>query len=288
LHIAEGEIHPPRLPIIPGHQVVGVVEQLGAGVTGLHIGQRVGVPWLAWTCGHCSACQRGEENLCEQALFTGFSCDGGFAEKMLAQAQFCLPLPDEIEDLQAAPLLCAGIIGYRSLKKAGLQPGEALGLVGFGASAHLALQVAVSWGCKVYVFTRSENHRRHALDLGAVWVGESGEQPPQVLDRAVLFAPLGNLVPPTLKVLRPGGTLAINAIYLSTIPAMDYDLIYRERQLVSVTNATRQDGIEFLHLAAQKQLRATIQTYSLEEANQALQDMKFSRFNGEAVLKISR
>jgi alcohol dehydrogenase, propanol-preferring len=286
LHILEGEIHPPELPVTPGHQVVGVVEQITENSNNLKIGDRVGVPWLAQACGHCSACLRGEENLCEQARFTGFDMDGGFAEYLVADSRFCLPIPDGMDSLQAAPLLCAGIIGFRSLMKAGVKPGESVGLVGFGASAHLALQVAQSWGCSVYVFTRSEKHRLHALELGAVWAGASDERPPQALDRAVLFAPVGDLVPETLKVLRPGGTLAINAIYLSQIPPMDYALLYQERTLVSVTNATRQDGINFLNLAAKQKLHSTIEVYNLESANQALDDLKHSRFNGEAVLKI--
>jgi propanol-preferring alcohol dehydrogenase len=286
LHIVEGEIHPPKLPVTPGHQAVGEIVQIAENSNNLEIGDRVGVPWLAQACGHCSACLRGEENLCEQARFTGFDIDGGFAEYLVADSRFCLPIPDGMDCLQAAPLLCAGVIGYRSLLKAGVKPGESVGLVGFGASAHLALQVAQSWGCSVYVFTRSEKHRLHALELGAVWAGASGERPPQVLDRAVLFAPVGDLVPETLKVLRPGGTLAINAIYLSQIPPMDYALLYQERTLVSITNATRQDGIDFLNLAAKQKFHSTVKVYNLENANQALEDLKHSRFNGEAVLKI--
>jgi propanol-preferring alcohol dehydrogenase len=205
---------------------------------------------------------------------------------MLAAADFVLPIPDSIPDIQAAPLLCAGIIGYRSLHKADLQPGERLGLVGFGASAHLAIQVARYWDCEVYVFTRSREHRRHALELGAAWVGESDDQPPQPLDRAVIFAPAGGLVPTILDRLRPGGTLAINAIHMSPIPEMPYRLIYGERTLRSVANATYQDGVEFLELAAEIPLQATVSTYALEDATRALDDLKHSRINGEAVLMV--
>ena len=286
LHTLEGDIHPPRLPITPGHQVVGVIEGLGPGVQGIEIGQRVGVPWLYDADGECEFCLRGEENLCPNARFTGFHLDGGYAETMLAAADFVLPIPDGIPDIQAAPLLCAGIIGYRSLHKADLQPGERLGLVGFGASAHLAIQVARYWDCEVYVFTRAREHRRHALELGAAWVGESNDQPPQPLDRAVIFAPAGGLVPTILERLRPGGTLAINAIHMSPIPKMPYMLIYGERTLRSVANATYQDGVEFLELAAEIPLQATVSTYALEDAARALDDLKHSRINGEAVLMV--
>jgi propanol-preferring alcohol dehydrogenase len=287
LHTVEGEIHPPNLPITPGHQIVGVIDQIGEEATEkFKLGDRVGVPWLHHACGVCPACQRGEENLCEQARFTGFHVDGGFAEFMLAETGYALPIPEEIPDEQAAPLLCAGIIGYRSLKKADLAPGERVGLFGFGASAHLAIQVARHRGCEVYVFTRSENHRRHAEELGAAWVGGAEDQPPKPLDRAVIFAPAGWIVPLALEKLRPGGTVAINAIHMSDIPQMPYALIYGERTLRSVANATYQDGLEFLKLAADIPVRATVQMYKLEEANQALLDMKHSRINGEGVLVV--
>ena len=288
LHIAEGEIHPPRLPLTPGHQAVGVITALGVGAAqaGLRVGQRVGVPWLFWTDRSCEDCRRGNENLCPQARFTGFDEDGGYAGAMLAEAGFVLPIPEGISDIQAAPLLCAGIIGYRSLRQAELQPGEHLGLVGFGASAHLAIQVARHWGCRVSVFTRSPAHRQHALDLGASWVGEVGQTPPLPLDRAVIFAPSGDLVPPVLEKLRPGGVLAINAVYMSDLPAFPYRLIYGERTLRSVANATVQDGVEFLRLADEIGIEATVQIYDLSDANRALQDLKNSRINGEAVLQV--
>jgi propanol-preferring alcohol dehydrogenase len=287
LHTLEGDIHPPSLPLTPGHQVIGVVEKLGPGVERPSIGERVGVPWLHSTDRACAYCLRSEENLCPNARFTGFHIDGGFAEYMLAQADFVLPLPPEIDAEQAAPLLCAGIVGYRSLKKSDLKPGERLGLAGFGASAHLSLQVARYWDCPVYVFTRSAQHRQHAMELGAEWAGSVEQTPPHILDRIILFAPDGGLVPPLLERIRPGGTLAINAIHTSPIPEMPYLLIYGERTLRSVANATRQDGIEFLKLAAKIPIHATTRLYPLDQVNQALADLKFSRLNGEAVLKIS-
>jgi propanol-preferring alcohol dehydrogenase len=264
-----------------------VVEALGAGVQERQLGQRVGLPWLYSACGKCEFCQRGQENLCPNAKFTGFHVDGGYAEYLLAEADYVLPLPDGIPDEQAAPLLCAGIVGYRSLKQAEIQPGEHVGLVGFGASAHLCLQVLNHWGCRVSVFTRSEEHRQHARDLGADWVGEAGQSPERALDRAVIFAPSGNLVPLMLEKLRPGGTLAVNAIYMSDIPSFSYRTIYEERTLRSVANATYQDGLEFLDLAAEIGIQSTVKLYPMAEANQALDDMKHSRFNGEAVLTLN-
>ena len=284
LHTIEGDIHPPQLPITPGHQVAGLLDALGQGVENHQLGERVGVPWLYSACGSCDFCRRGQENLCSQARFTGFHQDGGYAEYMLANARYVLPLPSEIDDEQAAPLLCAGIIGYRSLRQADLSPGERLGLVGFGASAHLAIQVARHWGCPVDVFTRSAEHRQHALELGAAWAGGIEEDSPASLDRAVIFAPSGKLVPLVLEKLRPGGTLAINAIYMSPIPEMPYRLVYGERTLRSVANATYRDGLEFLQLAAEIPVRSTIQRYPLQQANQALLDLKHSRINGEAIL----
>lgn len=288
LHIAEGDIIPPELPITPGHQVVGLIDALGPGVTNLHIGARVGVPWFYNACGTCEYCLRGEENLCGQARFTGFHVPGGFAEFMLAEAKYALPIPVGISDEEAAPLLCAGIIGYRSLHKAEVHPGERVGLFGFGASAHLTIQVARYWDCPVYVFTRSPHHREHALSLGAAWAGGAEDQPPTSLDRAIIFAPVGEIVHHALGKLRPGGTLAINAIHMSPIPEMPYDLIYGERTLRSVANATFQDGIDFLTLASEIPIQPDVTVYELEQANQALLDIKGSCINGEAVLLISR
>ena len=288
LHIAEGELPAPQLPLTPGHQVVAEIESVGEEVAGFSVGQRVGVPWMHTTCGQCEFCRRGEENLCEQARFTGLHVDGGFAEFMLAAPQFVLPLPPEISDLQASPLLCAGIIGYRALRKADLQPGERLGLFGFGASAHLAIQLARHWDCEVYVFTRSPQHRRHAESLGAIWTGSADEKPPQWLDRAVSFTPSGELVPLVLEKLRRGGTLVINAVHSSPIPEMRYELLYGERTLRSVSNATRQDGVEFLQLAAEIPLTASVTEYPLEDANEALLDVKNASLNGQAVLRVAQ
>lgn len=287
LHTVEGDITPPRLPIIPGHQVVGIVDRMGEDVNAsLAIGDRVGVPWLYAACGVCEYCQGGRENLCQEARFTGFHVDGGYAHYMIAEADYVLKIPDEVDDVKAAPLLCAGIIGYRSLRLADLHPGERLGLVGFGASAHLAIQVARYWNCEVYVFTRSTEHRQLARELGAAWVGGAEDNPPNLLDRAVLFAPAGYLVSIMLEKLKPAGTLAINAIHMSNIPEMPYRLIYGERTLRSVANATYQDGVEFMRLAVKIPIDATTTTYDLQAANQALKDLKNSQINGEAVLVI--
>jgi propanol-preferring alcohol dehydrogenase len=296
LHTVEGEIHPPALPIIPGHQVVGVVDKIGAsagpagqerGAPALKVGQRVGVPWLHSACGECEFCRRGEENLCPKARFTGFHVDGGYAQYMLAEARYVLPLPDSLSDEQAAPLLCAGIVGYRALRKADIQPGEHVGLFGFGGSAHICIQVLRYWGCPVSVFTRELSHQDHARALGAAWAGTAGQHPERPLDRAVIFAPAGGLAVRALDLTRPGGTVAINAIHMSDIPRFSYESIYGERTLRSVANATYRDGEEFLALAVEVGIRPTVNLYPLAEANQALQDLKASRFNGEAVLRIA-
>jgi propanol-preferring alcohol dehydrogenase len=284
LHTVEGEIIPPRYPITPGHQVVGQISERGNHVSGWEVGERVGIPWLYRACGTCAFCKRGEENLCPEAEFTGFHQDGGYADYLVVDADYCLQIPDAISDVLAAPLLCAGIIGYRSLRKADVNPGERLGLVGFGASAHLAIQVAKFWNCEVYVFTRSSGHRELARELGAAWVGGIEDHASEALDRAILFAPIGDLVPQILRKLRPGGTLAINAIHLSPIPELPYSLIYGERTLRSVANATYQDGVEFLALAAEIPITATTQMYPLKDANEALLDLKESRIDGAGVL----
>lgn len=286
LHIVEGDIEPSRMPVIPGHQVVGEIDARGEAVGKFNIGDRVGVPWFYDACGECAFCQRGQENLCRQARFTGFSVDGGFAEYMIAEARYTLPLPADITDRQAAPLLCAGIIGYRSLHQAEFSRGQRLGLIGFGASAHLTIQVALDQDAEVYVFTRSEEHREHARSLGAAWVGGIEDDAPAAMDSAIIFAPAGRLVPQVLEKLRPGGTLAINAIHMSPIPEMPYRLIYGERTMRSVANATYRDGIEFLRRAAEIPVRATTTLYDLQDANQALLDIKNSAINGEAVLDL--
>jgi propanol-preferring alcohol dehydrogenase len=282
--MVEGEIIAPAYPIVPGHQIVGMVDAVGEAVADWAVGDRAGVAWLHSACGACDFCRRGEENLCPRARFTGFHVDGGYAEAVLAEAAYTYRIPAGLSDEEAAPLLCAGIIGYRSLRKADVSPGETVGLVGFGASAHLALQVARAWGCTVYVFSRGERHRQLALELGATWAGTVDQPPPAPLDRAVLFAPAGDLVPATLQLLRPGGTLAINAIHMTQIPSMPYATIYGERTLRSVANATRRDGREFLALAAQVGLRPTVARYALDNANRALLDLKQGRIQGAAVL----
>jgi propanol-preferring alcohol dehydrogenase len=285
LHLAEGELPPRHLPLTLGHQVIGLVEQAGPAA-GFRSGDRVGVPWLQWACGECAFCRRGQENLCGRACFTGWDTDGGYAEFVAVDARFAVPIPPAFTDEQAAPLLCAGIIGYRSLRQAELQPGEHLGLFGFGASAHLALQVARHWGCDVSVFTRGAQHRALAEALGAGWVGTPGQAPPRPLDRAVIFAPAGDLVPLALGHLRPGGTLAINAIHMSPIPSFAYNLLYGERTLRSVANATRQDAAEFLPLAADAQLKVEVELFPLADANRALLALKRRELRGAAVLTI--
>jgi propanol-preferring alcohol dehydrogenase len=287
LHMVEGDLDLPKLPIIPGHQIVGVVETVGAGSGRFQIGDRVGVAWLNWTCGQCLYCQNGQENLCPQVRFTGLHTDGGYAQYTIVDENFAYPLPDNFSDSQAAPLLCAGIIGYRSLRLSGIEPGAKLGLYGFGASAHLTIQVARHWDCEVYVFTRSQAHRQHAQELGAAWVGGAEDRPPSLLDASVTFAPAGWIVPLALGHLRPGGTLAINAIHMSPIPEMAYDLIYGERVLRSAANFTRQDAIEFLQLASEIPIATTMETAPLAEANEVLGRLKAGDIRGASVLLMS-
>jgi propanol-preferring alcohol dehydrogenase len=287
LHLVEGEIALPRLPVVPGHQIVGHVDAVGDGATRFALGDRVGVPWLYFTCGKCDFCLRRLENLCDQARFTGQHADGGFAEYMIVCEDYAYPVPEDLPDRQIAPLLCAGIIGYRSLRLSRIQPGGRLGLYGFGASAHVTIQVARHWGCEVYVFTRSEEHRRHALELGAAWVGRAQDSPPAKLDSAITFAPAGWLVPEALRVLRKGGTLALNAIHMSPIPELPYSLLYGERIVRSVANSTRQDAQELLQLAADIPIRTEVESHPLAEANAVLQRLKRSQVRGSAVLEIA-
>ncbi len=286
LHVAEGELPNPKLPIVPGHEVVGAVVETGSEVTRFAPGARVGIPWLYESCGQCEYCQRGQENLCEAARFTGYTAQGGYAEYIRVPERFAVRIPEEFTDVAAAPLLCAGIVGYRSLRLAEVQPGERLGLYGFGASAHLCIQVARHWGCEVFVFTRSPEHQQHARELGAAWVGNAQDQPPNRLDRAIIFAPAGWLVPLALGHLRRAGMLCINAIHTSPIPEMPYHLLWHERTIRSVANATRQDAEEFLPLAAQIPILTETQTFRLEEANQVLQRLKRSEISGAAVLQM--
>jgi propanol-preferring alcohol dehydrogenase len=263
---------------------VGTVESVGPGVENVAAGDRVGVAWLASTCGECRYCGKGLENLCEQPKFTGRDRDGGYATEMLADAEFVFPLPESFSDIAAAPLLCAGVIGYRALKVSEIQPGERLGLFGFGASAHLAIQVANHWGCETYVFTRDEKHRRLGLELGALWAGEVSDELPVSLDGAVVFAPAGEIVPAAIAKLDRGGTLAVNAVHMSEIPAFSYDILYWERGVRSVANFTRQDAREFLELAAEIPIHAKTETFALEDANEALIRLKNDGIDGAAVL----
>lgn len=286
LQLVEGDLPARRLPIVPGHQVVGRVRAVGAGVDEWRIGDRVGVAWLGGSCGACTACRRGEENLCADAEFTGWDRDGGYAESMTARADFCFAIPERFSDVEAAPLLCGGVIGYRSLKISGIRPRGRLGLYGFGASALLAMQVALHWECEVYVATRSTSERERALELGAVWVGGYDEEPPVPLDAAVTFAPVGTVVVAALRAIGPGGTVAINAIHLDEIPTFDYDLLWRERGLRSVANFTRRDATEFLALAAEIPIRTIVDEYPLANANEALAALAHGNVSGAAVLRL--
>jgi alcohol dehydrogenase, propanol-preferring len=285
LQICEGDLMARRLSIVPGHQAVGRVEAVGPGVTGWRVGDRAGIGWLAWTCGDCTACRSGRENLCPDARFTGWDVDGGYAEHAIVDADFAFHLRASIPEEHAAPLLCGGVIGYRALKLSGIQPGGRLGLYGFGASALQAIQVARHWGCKVYVVTRSERERHRGLDLGAEWAGGYEDAVPVALDAAVTFAPAGSVVIAALRSLAPGGTVAINAIHLDHIPAFDYDLLWLERGLRSVANYTRQDAREYLELARTIPIRTEIETHPLDEGNLALQRLKEGEVAGAAVLQ---
>ena len=287
LHSVEGDLPLPKVPIVPGHQIVGVVDALGSGVHEVKEGDRVGIPWLYWTDGTCKYCVQGLENLCDNGRFTGYHVNGGYAEATIVSEDFAHRLPKSFSDENAAPLLCAGIIGYRSYRLSNIRRGERLGLYGFGASAHLVIQLARHEGCEVYVFTRTPAHRELAKKLCAAWVGGAEETPPSQLDAAIIFAPAGALVRDALRVLRKGGTLALAGITMSPVPELDYSLLYHEKTLRSVANSTRQDCREFLQLAAEASLKTKIQTYVLDEANQALQDLKHSRIEGAAVLKIA-
>jgi len=285
LHIAEGDMPLVKTPVIPGHQIVGTIESVGDGVAAGGVGERVGVPWMSSSCGACDLCRAGRENLCEQSRFTGYHVDGGFAEYAVAPAAAAHPLPPAFADENAAPLLCAGIIGYRSLRLAEIEPGQRLGLYGFGASAHLAIQVARYWGCEVFVFTRGQHHRELAEQLGAAWVGDAREEPPAKLDAAITFAPVGWIVPEALRALAPAGTLAVNAVHLDGVPALDYQKhLYWEKTLRSVANLTHEDAEQFLRLAGEIPIETTVETFPLEEANEALRRLKASDIEAAAAL----
>ncbi len=284
LNIVEGDLPPHHPSIVPGHQIVGVVSQAAPGVD-LSVGTRVGISWLGGTDGTCRYCLEGRENLCDRPTYTGYDVDGGYATAVIARADFAHPLDDRLDDLHAAPLLCAGIIGFRALHVAGVRPGERVGLYGFGASAHLALPVLKAWGCSVFVVTRGANHRAFAERLGADWVGKEDASPPELLDRAITFAPAGAVVVAALGALRKGGVVAINAIHLDGIPAFDYDsLLWGEREIRSVTNMTRADARDFLDLAAQIGIEPTATTFPLERVNDALRALASDEFDGAAVI----
>jgi propanol-preferring alcohol dehydrogenase len=284
LHVIDGELGHPKLPLIPGHEIVGTVEQLGAGATRFKIGDRVGVPWLGWICGHCEFCLNGKENLCDQAKFTGYTLDGGYADFTVADQRFCFPIPDSYSDPEAAPLLCAGLIGYRSLVKAGNS--KRLGIYGFGAAAHIVAQVAKYQRREIYAFTRPRDQQAQefALSLGAVWTGGSNEIPPVKLDAAIIFAPAGELVPQALKAVGKGGTVVCGGIHMSDIPSFPYSILWEERSVCSVANLTRRDGEEFMALAPKVPVRTEIETFPLEEANEALNRLRAGKIRGAAVL----
>ena len=287
LHVIEGELAPRRSPVIPGHQVVGTIAAAGEHAQRYREGTRVGIAWLHSTDGTCEYCRAGKENLCNQPSFTGYTVDGGYAEYALAEESFVYPIPDGFADLKAAPLLCAGIIGFRCLRLANIERGGRLGLYGFGAAAHVAIQVARHWGVEVYACTRDERHQKLALELGAVWAGGTVAEPPVKLDSAIIFAPAGEIVPAALKALKKGGTLALGGIHMSTIPPLDYSLLYGERVVRSIANNTRQDGHDFLQTAAAIPIHTEIEVFPLREANRALNALKNDAIRGAAVLQVA-
>ena len=286
LHVVEGELQPKLPTVIPGHQVVGRVVRAGAKAKKFAVGTRVGIPWLHRTCGQCESCKRGKENLCPNALYTGWTVNGGYAEYLAAPEQFAYPIPERFSALAAAPLLCAGIIGFRALRLAELQSGDRLGIYGFGAAGHVCIQVARYWGIEVVVSTREEKHRKLASELGAEWVGSAYDDPPSTLNAAIVFAPAGELVPAALKNLKRGGTLVLGGIYMSPIPSFSYDLLYWERKIRSVANNTRQDGFDFLAVAAKIPIHTETQLFPLDHANEALQTLKRDGIRGAGVLAV--
>jgi len=287
LHIVDGELTEPKLPLTPGHQIVGDVVEVGSTVSQLRTGDRVGVPWLGWTDGDCKYCRSGRENLCDHARFTGYQIDGGYADYAVADSRFCLPIPEGCHDLQAAPLLCAGLIGYRCLRMAGDAP--RLGFYGFGSAAHILIQVARHRGQRIYAFTRPGDKaaQSFAAQLGADWVGDSDTLPPEPLDAAIIFAPAGELVPAALRAVAKGGTVVCGGIHMSDVPSFPYSIIWGERTLRSVANLTRADGVEFLSLAPTIPIHTQVHVYPLEKANEALDDVRNGRLRGSAVLSIS-
>ena len=284
LHVADGELPRPKLPLVMGHEIVGTIVEIGAGVTSLSTGQRVGVPWLGWTCGECEYCLTGRENLCDRARFTGYDFDGGYAEYTVADARFCFPLPSEYDDAHAAPLLCAGLIGYRCLSASG--DAERLGIYGFGAAAHIIAQVARSQSRRVFAFTRQGDTESQAFarELGAEWAGASEDQPPEPLDAAIIFAPVGALVPAALRAVVKGGVVVCGGIHMTPIPSFPYEILWGERVVRSVANLTRRDGVEFLRIAASLPIRVTVEPMPLRDAGEALARLKAGRLRGAAVL----
>lgn len=287
LHVIEAELPQRKMPVIPGHQVVGVVEKTGDQVRRFKPGDRVGIAWLHRTCGKCEYCRSGKENLCDNAAFTGYTVDGGYAEYALAAEQFTYPIPEGFPDEQAAPLLCAGIIGFRALRLSGIEHGGRLGFYGFGSAAHVAIQVARHWDIQVYAATRDERHQKLAMELGAEWAGGTLADPPVKLDAAIIFAPAGEIIPAALKALKKGGTLALAGIHMSPTPPLDYNLLYYERVIRSVANNTRQDGEDFLRIAAEIPIKTQIETYHLSDANRALNALKNDAIRGSAVLQVN-
>lgn len=287
LHVVDGDLKEPKLPIIPGHEIIGIVEAVGTAATKFSVGDRVGVPWLGWTCGTCSFCRSGRENLCDAALFTGYTIDGGFAEYVAADERFAFALPSAFSDEKAAPMMCAGLIGYRSLKATG--SAQRLGLYGFGAAAHIIAQVALHQGREVYAFTKPDDQETQdfALALGCQWAGGSDQAPPVPLDAAVLFAPVGDLVPLALKAVNKGGIVVCAGIHMSDIPSFPYNILWQERTLTSVANLTREDGVAFLALAPEVGIDITTRIYPMSQANQALDDLRHGRFDGAAVLDLT-
>jgi len=284
LHVVEGELPPRKSPVIPGHQVVGVVESAGRAAHRFAPGARVGIAWLHRTDGTCAYCRSGSENLCDRPAFTGYTVDGGYAEYVRAPESFVYPIPDGFADQRAAPLLCAGIIGFRCLRLSGIKGGGRLGFYGFGAAAHVAIQVARHWGAEVYASTRDARHQRLALELGAVWAGGTLAEPPEKLDAAIVFAPAGEIVPAALKALKKGGSLVLGGIHMSPIPSFNYDLLYHERIIRSVANNTRADGAEFLRVAAEIPIVTQVHPFPLSQANAALSKLKNDAIEGAAVL----
>jgi propanol-preferring alcohol dehydrogenase len=284
LHVIDGELTQPKLPLVPGHEIVGRITASGNEVEHFKIGERVGVPWLGWTCGICPYCKSGRENLCERALFTGYTLDGGYAEYTVADYRFCFRIPELYSDEEAAPLLCAGLIGYRSLVKTG--DARRIGIYGFGAAAHIVTQVAVSQGRAIYAFTRGGDGagQEFARTMGAVWAGASESAPPEKLDAAIIFAPAGELVPTALKAIDKGGSVVCGGIHMSDIPSFPYELLWQERTVCSVANLTRRDGEEFFALAPKVPVRTTVQTFALTEANEALEALREGKIKGAAVL----